>query len=137
MRQQVYELNAVQCVRILGNRFQKSRIKTVKQGFSKIITPMIIFYQQGKIIWKKIFKLRLQALSSSNQRLIKVNFRFILLVFREGKVLFIRVWIIFVWFFYCFAPRFLMFKGNGAEFYYYFGHNGQKAGFCNFFCVLR
>ena len=23
-------------------------------------------------------------------------------------------------FFYCFAPRFLMFRGNGVEFYYYF-----------------
>jgi hypothetical protein len=23
----------------------------------------------------------------------------------------------------------LMFKGNGAEFYYYFGHNGQKQAF--------
>ena len=32
---------------------------------------------------------------------------------------------------------FLMFNGNGTEFYYYFGHNGQKAGFCNFSCELR
>ena len=119
---------------------------------------MIIFYQQGRIIWKKIFKLRFQAFCSSNQRLIKVNLRFMelnlwfrelnlwfkklilwirklnldfseikqrirelfllyfLLVFWEEKIHFIQVWIIFVWFFYCFAPRFLMFKGNGAEF---------------------
>ena len=42
---------------------------------------MIISYQRGKIIWKKIFKLHLQAFCSSNQRLIKVNLRFILLVF--------------------------------------------------------
>ena len=29
----------------LGNKYHKSRFGTAKQGFSEIITPMIIYYQ--------------------------------------------------------------------------------------------
>ena len=64
----------------LGNKYHKSRFGTPKQGFSEIITPMIIyyqhddnFYQQGKIIWKKIFKLHLQVSIALKKRYSKIS----------------------------------------------------------------
>ena len=80
--------------------------------------PMIISYQKGKIIWKKIFKLHLQALSSSNQRLIKVNLRFMELnLWFKRLILWIRkLNLDFGGANLCFGKLFLVFVGREVVF---------------------
>ena len=79
---------------------------------------MIIFYQQGKIIWKKIFKLNLQVSIALKKRYSKISpcFKKLNLRFRKLILDFARLILDFIFLQQRFGKLFLVFVGREVVF---------------------